>query len=212
MPRSEYQFTLILSGIDALTDEVLDRLYEAGCDDALIGSRDGVVFADFSRVAPSLTEAVLSAARDLKRAKVGAQVVHVEPDDIVTMAEIARRLGVSREAVRKWVTGVVGPGRFPPPFGRVRQKSPLWRWTDVLTWYRTEAHFTRPGGDDQTTTHTKARRSGPGAGRLSPQSRAVPELESAADVAALNAALELLRYADRDRALHLVRSMAAARL
>lgn len=56
MARREDEFTLILSGIDELTDEILDRLYKAGCDDALLGVRDGIVFADFAREAQSLTE------------------------------------------------------------------------------------------------------------------------------------------------------------
>src|SRR5262245_37849327 len=149
MARREYEFALILSGIDELTDDVLDRLYEAGCDDALLGVRDGVVFADFSREAESLTDAVLSATRDVKRAGVGATVVHVEPDEFVAMSEIARRLGLSREGVRKWILGARGPGRFPPPVGNVRRNSPLWRWTDVLNWYqatRSRLHPEPKGG------------------------------------------------------------------
>jgi hypothetical protein len=49
-------------------------LYEAGCDDALIGMRDGVAFADFIREANSFTEAIQSAIRDVERAGVGARV------------------------------------------------------------------------------------------------------------------------------------------
>ena len=63
---------------------VLDALYEAGCDDALIGMRDGTVYAEFCREGASFQEAMLSAARDVERAGVGAKVEQVEPDELVT--------------------------------------------------------------------------------------------------------------------------------
>ena len=44
----KYEFSLILSVPD-LTDEDADKLYEAGCDDASILTRDGV--AGFSSTA-----------------------------------------------------------------------------------------------------------------------------------------------------------------
>lgn len=37
--ESEHDFTLVLYGISELTREVVDALYEAGCDDATIASR-----------------------------------------------------------------------------------------------------------------------------------------------------------------------------
>lgn len=46
-------------------------------------------------------------------------------------AEIGRRLGVSREAVRKWAKA---PGRdFPQPLCRVG-RSVVWDWNPVKTW------------------------------------------------------------------------------
>src|ERR1051326_6253015 len=42
-----YSFSLILQGASELTPEIADALYESGCDDALVGSRDGVLFSDF---------------------------------------------------------------------------------------------------------------------------------------------------------------------
>ena len=67
-----------------MTREVLDALYEAGCDDALIGIRDGTAYAEFCREAASFQEAVHSAAKDVERAGVGARVEQVEPDELVT--------------------------------------------------------------------------------------------------------------------------------
>jgi hypothetical protein len=48
MAKREYEFILTLSGVPELTREVLDALYESGCDDALIGMRDGVPCAEFA--------------------------------------------------------------------------------------------------------------------------------------------------------------------
>lgn len=79
-----FLFTLVLSGASELTAEIADALYDAGCDDALIGSRDGVVFADFAREASSLREAILSAVRDIEKAGIGLTVVRIEPDELAT--------------------------------------------------------------------------------------------------------------------------------
>ena len=87
MAKQEYEFTLILSGVPALTPEVLDAFYEAGCDDALIGMRQGIAYADFCREADTIREAARSAVRDVEAA--GATVEHIESDEFVTLSEIA---------------------------------------------------------------------------------------------------------------------------
>ncbi len=60
-----YQFTLILKDVNANAPNLEDSLYEAGCDDALINSRNGVVSLDFNRAAASLEEAVMGAIKDV---------------------------------------------------------------------------------------------------------------------------------------------------
>ena len=76
--QAKHEFALIIDGIPDLTPEILDRLYEAGCADALISRSDGVVSMDFARIAPSPHDAITSAMRDVESAGVGARVVHVE--------------------------------------------------------------------------------------------------------------------------------------
>ena len=49
--------------------------------------------------------------------------------EIVSGAEIGRRLGVSREAVRLWRR----LPEFPEPVGRVGQ-AVAWEWEDVRRW------------------------------------------------------------------------------
>lgn len=143
---SEYEFTLVIEG--DLTNEAIARaLFEAGCDDATFGIIDGVAYGEFIREAPSLSAAVLSAVHEVDSVQ-SLQVRRVEPDDIVTMAEIAERLDRTRESVRLLVEGKRGPGGFPPPLSHGRERGRLWRWSDVAQWIgnlepeeREAAHF-----------------------------------------------------------------------
>ena len=64
--KSKYDFTLETRGRDVLDDEVIDALYEAGCDDALIGRFLGVDCLGFNREAGSYCEAVRSAIEDVQ--------------------------------------------------------------------------------------------------------------------------------------------------
>jgi hypothetical protein len=71
-----YEFTLILANAPELTEEVSDKLYEAGCDDGSPGTCDGVFSIDFHRAAQSLEAAIGSAIADV--AKGGFTVERVE--------------------------------------------------------------------------------------------------------------------------------------
>ena len=71
-----YDFKLVLAGVSDISDDQGNNLYESGCDDGTIVSRDGGVFVRFSRQSASLEQAINSAAADVQRA--GFQVDHVE--------------------------------------------------------------------------------------------------------------------------------------
>lgn len=132
-----YSFTLLLDGPDVVEDEDnFDALMEAGCDDALIGERDGIQYAAFDREAESFTEAVAGAMKAITGAVRGLRVTGMELDDdaLLTVAKIASRVGVSREYVRKLVAGERGPGQFPPPANHLDEHTRLWRWSDVAPW------------------------------------------------------------------------------
>jgi predicted transcriptional regulator len=125
-----HDFTLIFTG-DA--DAHLDALYDAGCDDALFGTIDGVAYADFTRDAPTFADAVRSAITAIDSIP-GLKITRIEPDDVVTATEIARRLGRTRESVRLLIAGERGPGGFPAPISHTKDRFRLWRWTDILGW------------------------------------------------------------------------------
>ncbi len=179
---AKHEFTLILGGFSELSDEVEDRLFEAGCDDALLGVLDGAPFLDFTREAPSLERAVLSAIADV--AKAGFEVVRIEPDDLVTAAEIARRAGRSRESIRQLRTAQRGPGGFPPPVAGIKGRTQVWYWSQVADWLSKQA-----------------------GAKITPQ-----VVTSAKTIATVNAAIDLKRHlGSTESAVELLKRVRAAK-
>ena len=111
----EYDFALILTGVPELSTAVEDGLFQAGCDDATLSMQYGSLYLEFSRAAPSLKDAILSAIRDVRKAGVGADVWRVDSHDLVSPSEIARRIGRTRQLIHQYITGARGPGGFPAP-------------------------------------------------------------------------------------------------
>ncbi|MBW3539687.1 MAG: hypothetical protein KY476_05400 [Planctomycetes bacterium] len=70
-----HEFTIWL-GRGELTDELLERLWECGCDDGTVGQVQGELRIDFAREAESLQAAICSAIADVRRA--GCAVDRVE--------------------------------------------------------------------------------------------------------------------------------------
>jgi hypothetical protein len=62
-----WDFTLVLTGVSDLTDDLADALFEAGCNDATYSIVGGKPRLDFSREAESLEEAVAAAVEDIRR-------------------------------------------------------------------------------------------------------------------------------------------------
>jgi hypothetical protein len=71
-----YDFKIVLADVSDVSDDQGDALFEAGCDDGTIISREGEVFVRFTRESTSLEHAINAAAADVQRA--GFQVDHVE--------------------------------------------------------------------------------------------------------------------------------------
>ena len=138
--QETYEFTLVLDGVDDKTQGLEDQLFEAGCDDALINFRNGTVYLDFCRDAHSFDEAVISAIQAVESISAGAKVISILPDDLVTEAEIAKRLKKSRQIVSLWVKRERREATpFPNPVSRLSYKSPMWRWFDVVQWLDQQA-------------------------------------------------------------------------
>lgn len=129
----EHEFTLALGGEHGeLTDEMLDRFFEAGCDDALVSISAGRLFVDFARPGANMKDALVKAIRDVRAA--GFEVDRIATCELVTKAEIARRLGRTRQRVGQWVADEGGFSAFPPPACPIIDGHSLWRWCEVAQW------------------------------------------------------------------------------
>lgn len=104
----EFDLMIALPAGERDEDDMLDALFEAGCDDAIVGTgASGLVALGFIREGMDadavITEAVEQALRGLPE---GATLREVRPD-LVSLADVAARLQVSRQALQK--------REMPPP-------------------------------------------------------------------------------------------------
>ena len=77
-----WEFTVMLAGVNEITPELADALYESGCDDGTAGSSCGIATVSFARDAPSLEEAIRSAIADIQRAGVRIECVQIEHEEL----------------------------------------------------------------------------------------------------------------------------------
>ena len=111
---NKYEFILTFSLPDVQDDpeRYLDALYEAGCDDALIGTGQvGSIALEFVREAESAAAAVNSAIANVKDVIPGAELIEVKPD-LVGLTDVAEILKCSRQNIRKYM---IGYADFPKP-------------------------------------------------------------------------------------------------
>jgi hypothetical protein len=141
---SKYEFTLIVDGPDLQDESLVESMFEAGFDDATIGRVGSIRYLDFDRGAESFADAVFSAAKSLESAVPGARVVQLDLDDLVTMSEIAERVGRTRASVRLLINGDRGPGGFPAPATHFRRRQRMWRWHEVAVWLTNQLGETQP--------------------------------------------------------------------
>ena len=132
---SEYQFTLTFSlpNCEENAEQFLDALYEAGCDDALVGTgQSGSIALEFVREADSATAAINSAIQNVKAAIPGAELLEAKPD-LVGLTDMAAILNCSRQNVRKYM---VKYQDFPKPV--YTGSSTLWHLWDVAKFEKIE--------------------------------------------------------------------------
>lgn len=111
----EFEFKLTYKLPESLADEdeLMTRLGEAGCTDALVGlGVAGLVGLEFTREAATAEEAILSALEDVKRALPQARLIEAGPD-FVGLTDVAELVGLSRQNIRKlWLNN---ESTFPSP-------------------------------------------------------------------------------------------------
>lgn len=128
---TDYEFTIVATGLSLDDDDWQARFLDAGCDDALAAIQRGLFVLRFDREAVSFAEAIKSAIRDVEAA--GAEVSRVEPDPLVSASDIAERSGLSRQLVSLYANGNRG-NDFPAPAACATTSKPLWKWRHVAKW------------------------------------------------------------------------------
>lgn len=135
----EYVFTLKYQLTEKATDtaELVERLAEAGCDDALVGiGQPGRVALEFTREAKSAEDAVFSAMSNVRSAIPSASLIEAIPD-LVGLTDVAEFLGLSRQNMRKLMLTHVGS--FPVPVHE--GSTALWHLADILTWLQAKGGY-----------------------------------------------------------------------
>ena len=136
---ADYDFTLKydITALKCEPDTLLNPLYEAGCDDAIIGiGRPGRIALNFTREARSASEAVSSALRDVKKALPEAKLIEATPD-FVGLTDIADILGCSRQNIRNLY--IKYQASFPSPIHE--GSTTLWHLAKVLPWFMEKASY-----------------------------------------------------------------------
>jgi hypothetical protein len=153
------------------TDHEFDILAESGKDDLIFGIEDGLTVAEFDREAGSLAAAVATAVLDLE--SIGVKTLRVVDRDLMTLADIADRVRLSRESVRRYSVNERGGGGFPPPVNPGRKGSVFYRWSEVAPWLREHVQSDLPDFDQALVFANLVVQ----ARRLRPQVRDVHALE-----------------------------------
>ena len=83
--RRVFGFTVYPVGSVELTDELCDRLFEAGCDDASPGVTCGVMDIPFDRESASLGEAILTAVQQVRSIGLEVDRIEIDRDDLAPL-------------------------------------------------------------------------------------------------------------------------------
>lgn len=136
----EFVFTLKyqLSAEDCSQDALVQRLADAGCDDALISvGQAGRMSMAFTRRSESAALALRSALKDVRRVVPTARLIEVGPD-LVGLTDVASIVGVSRQNMRKLM--LTHPTSFPVPIHEGNASS-VWHLADVLAWMKSRGTY-----------------------------------------------------------------------
>lgn len=91
MTMHKYEFELLFRiNTDEDVNDLVEKLYEAGCDDALIGSgRKGMIGLSFTREAASEILAFECAIKDVKKAIPSASLVEAKPEQFNNICKLS---------------------------------------------------------------------------------------------------------------------------
>jgi hypothetical protein len=90
----------------------------------------------------TLAAAIMELVQHVETSAPGLHVQRVEADPLLTIRDIAERVGRSVDSVRLSITGARGPGGFPSS-EMSSAGHRLWRWSKVAAWYEIDDHQLR---------------------------------------------------------------------
>lgn len=135
-----YHFSILIRDANPQIEALEDRLFEAGCDDALICFNNRTVYLEFDREAENAQIAIESAMLDIQKA--GFYELILQESGVSSLAEIAHRTGLTRTALSNYARGKHAEG-FPAPLYGVASGSPLYSWKEVANWLYTRHKITQ---------------------------------------------------------------------
>ena len=130
---NEYEFTLTfdLPDYQADPERYLDALFQAGCDDAVVGTGlAGTISLEFLREAETANEAIESAISNVMKAIPGADLAEAKPD-LVGLTDVAEILACSRQNIRKYMDAY---REFPRP--AFTGKTLLWHLWELASFQK----------------------------------------------------------------------------
>lgn len=149
MPTHEFELTISR----LLSSGEVERPFALSEGDVTPGVSNGVPMVSVDWEGPTLAEAMIEAIEVVESCGPGLRVVSLEADLLVSLGEIADRVGLTREAVRLRLKGEHSRGPFPLP-DLVAGGRRLWRWSTVAEWYGLDSGWAR---EARTTTRTTTR-------------------------------------------------------
>lgn len=132
MTEREFTFDLFfaLPAPHQSGEDFLDPLFEAGCDDALVGwGKPGGITLRFSRDAATARDAFDSARENVATAIPGVRLTSAEPD-LVSASDIAFMVECSRQNVRKHLEKNAPDMPSPAHLGNPA----LWHLAEIGPW------------------------------------------------------------------------------
>lgn len=133
-----YDFDLVLSR--PLFEHELDALFQRTHGEVTVGFVPDAHQADHPGHAgcrwqsTSLAGAIMEVIAHVEASSPGLRVLRVEADPLLSMRDIAERVGRTIESVRLSIKGARGPGNFPAAETSTPRHR-LWRWSQVAVWY-----------------------------------------------------------------------------
>jgi hypothetical protein len=126
---STYKVGVVFEGVDHGSL----GLISSALPDAVFSGAGEVKTVRATVRAPGPAAAVSELVERVSEAVPAAVPLRVD-QDLVSVSDIARRVGRTREYVRLLVDGKRGPGGFPAPIGVVGDGTKVWPWSVVLEW------------------------------------------------------------------------------